>query len=116
MLSPGRRALIELLLDNLVWLLLAVVLIGFSLAIPDYFQLAIFTNIIEDSTYVGVMAIGLAIVIIAGNMDLSVESTAGLCAMITGILFAGRGIGLGIVLTPEWLVLPASLVLVLLVG
>ena len=115
-MSAGQRAFLEFVLDNLVWLLLVVVLILFSIAIPNYFQFAIFTNIIEDSTYVGVMAIGLAIVVIAGHMDLSVESVAGLTAMITGILFCSRGIGMGIVLTPEWLVLPVSLIIALLVG
>ena len=76
MISARRRDLIEFLLDNLVWLLLVVVLVVFSLTIPNYFQIGIFSNIIEQSTYVGVMAIGLAICIIAGNMDLSVELVA----------------------------------------
>ncbi|GAB2178402.1 ABC transporter permease [Dongia sp. agr-C8] len=116
-MSPGQRALLEFLLDNLVWLLLIVVLVVFSIAIPNYFQVGIFTNIIEDSTYVGVMAIGLAIVIIAGNMDLSVESVAGLTAMVTGILFCSGGIGLN----PDfgawnWVIIPGSLLLALIVG
>jgi ribose transport system permease protein len=108
--------LIEALLDNLVWILLIVVLAVFSLTIPNYFQIGIFSNIIEDSTYVGVMSIGLAICIIAGNMDLSVESVAALTAMITGILFCSHGIGLGYTLTPEWLVVPVSLAIALAVG
>jgi len=116
MVSPGRQAFVEFLLDNLVWLLLVVVLAAFSLAIPNFFQIGIFSNIIEDSTYVGVMAIGLAIVIIAGNMDLSVESVAALTAMVTGILFCSRGIGVGLTLTPEWLVVPVSLAIALIVG
>nr|WP_284736032.1 ABC transporter permease [Dongia deserti] len=106
----------EFVLDNLVWLMLAVVLIVFSSTIPHFFQIGIFANIVEQSTFVGVMAIGLAIVIIAGNMDLSVESVAALTAMVTGILFCARGIGLGVTLTPEWLVIPASLALALVVG
>src|SRR3569832_2030009 len=117
MMSPGQRALLEFLLDNLVWLLLIVVLIIFSIAIPNYFQFQIFANIIEDSSYVGVMAIGLAIVIIAGNMDLSIESTAGLTAMVTGILFCNSGIGLGYTLGGiGWLVVPVSLAIALLVS
>ncbi|HYD04144.1 MAG TPA: ABC transporter permease, partial [Reyranella sp.] len=116
-MSPGQRALLEFLLDNLVWLLLIVVLVIFSITIPNYFQIGIFTNIIEDSTYVGVMAIGLAIVIIAGNMDLSVESVAGLTAMVTGILFCSGGIGLGYTMAPfEWLAVPASLLLAVVIG
>jgi ribose transport system permease protein len=112
----NRRAMAEFLLDNLVWLMLAIVLIVFSATIPNFFQIGIFANIVEQSTFVGVMAIGLAIVIIAGNMDLSVESVAALTAMVTGILFCARGIGLGITLTPEWLVIPVSVVLALVVG
>ncbi|HEX6118051.1 MAG TPA: ABC transporter permease [Dongiaceae bacterium] len=115
-LTRDRRAVVEFVLDHLVWIMLAIVLTVFSIAIPNYFQIGIFANIIEQSTFVGVMAIGLAIVIIAGNMDLSVESVAALTAMVTGILFCSRGIGLGITLSPEWLVIPVSLALSLLVG
>jgi len=116
-MSRGQRASLEFVLDNLVWLLLVVVLIAFSIAVPSFFQIGIFTNIIEDSSYVGVMAIGLAIVIIAGNMDLSVESVAALAAMITGILFCNSGIGLGYTMGGHgWLVMPVSLVIALVVG
>lgn len=116
MTSPRQRGTAEFVLDHLVWFMLAAVLIVFSLFVPNFFQIGIFANIIEQSTFVGVMAIGLAIVIIAGHMDLSVESTAALAAMLTGILFCARGIGLGITFTPEWLVLPISLLLALSVG
>ena len=116
MIGTRQRALIEFVLDNLVWFMLAAALAVFSLTIPQFFQIGIFANIVEQSTFVGVMAIGLAIVIIAGNMDLSVESVAALTAMVTGILFCSRGIGLGIALTPEWLVLPVSLAIALAVG
>lgn len=116
MMSTRQRALIEFVLDNLVWFLLAFVLAIFSLAIPNFFQIGIFANIIEQSTFVGVMAIGLAIVIIAGHMDLSVESVAALTAMVTGILFCTHGIGLGYTLSPEWLIVPVSLLLAMAVG
>ena len=96
MISPRQRALVEFVLDHLVWLMLVVVLAVFSLTIPNFFQIGIFANIIEQSTFVGVVAIGLAIVVIAGNMDLSIESTMASTAMVTGMLFASHGIGLGI--------------------
>jgi len=116
MISPRQRATVEFILDHLVWFMLAVVLIAFSIFVPNFFQIGIFANIVEASTFVGVMAIGLAIVIIAGHMDLSVESVAALSAMITGILFCSHGIGMGLVLTPEWLVIPVSLAIALAVG
>ena len=116
MTSPRQRATAEFILDHLVWFMLAVVLIAFSIFVPNFFQIGIFANIVEASTYVGVMAIGLAIVIIAGHMDLSVESVAALSAMVTGILFCDRGIGINWVLTPSWLVVPVSLVIALAIG
>ncbi len=115
-MSPKRRAILEFTLDNLVWLMLIVVLVVFSLTVPNFFQVGIFANILEQSTFVGVMAIGLAIVIIAGELDLSVESIAALSAMVTGMLFATHGIGMGITFTPEWLILPISLLLAMAVG
>jgi ribose/xylose/arabinose/galactoside ABC-type transport system permease subunit len=108
-MSPRTRRVVELLLDNLVWLILVVVLATFSLTVPQYFQFGIFANIIEQSSYVGVMAIGLAMVIIAGHMDLSVESVAALSAMVVGMLFCSAGVGLGIVIEPQWLMVPVSL-------
>jgi ribose transport system permease protein len=116
MTTPRQRAIAEFVLNHLVWFMLAVVLIFFSIFVPHFFQTGIFVNIIESSTMTGVMAIGLAIVIIAGHMDLSVESVAALSAMVTGMLFCSRGIGMGIEFTPEWLALPVSLAAALAVG
>ena len=116
MISPHQRALVEFVLDHLVWFLLIVMLAVFSLTVPNFFQPGIFINIIESSTMTGVMAIGLAIIIIAGHMDLSVESVAGLTAMVTGILFCSHGIGMGLTLTPEWLDFPVSLLVAFAVG
>jgi ribose transport system permease protein len=116
MTNVDRTAVIEFVLDNLVWLMLAVVLIVFSATIPNFFQIGIFANIVEQSSFVGVMAIGLAIVIIAGHLDLSVESSMALSAMVTGILFASHGVGLGVSFSPAWLVLPISLLIGLCVG
>ena len=100
-MNPRTRRTLEFVLDNLVWFMLLFVLVVFSLFVPNYFQLGIFANIIEASSVLGVMSIGLALVIIAGHMDLSVESVAALCAMAVGILFCSAGIGMGIQLSPR---------------
>jgi ribose transport system permease protein len=115
-MQPRQRKVLEFVLDNLVWFMLLAVLAIFSATIPNYFQPGIFANVIEQSSVLGVMSIGLALVIIAGHMDLSVESVAALSAMATGILFASSGIGMGITLTPGWLVVPVSLIIGLVVG
>jgi ribose transport system permease protein len=115
-MAPRTRKILEFILDNLVWFMLILVLAIFSATIPNYFQLGIFANIIEASSVLGVMSIGLALVIIAGHMDLSVESVAALSAMAVGILFCSAGIGLGITLSPEWLMVPVSLLIACAVG
>lgn len=117
-MNPSTRRTLEFVLDNLVWFILVAVLAIFSIFVPNYFQPGIFANIIEQSTVLGVLSIGLALVIISGHMDLSVESTAALSAMVTGILFCNAGIGmnLGQYLAPEWLALPISLLIGLAVG
>jgi ribose transport system permease protein len=108
--------MIEFMLDNIVWFLLVFVLFIFSLTIPNFFQTGIFINIIESSTMVAVMAIGLAIVVIAGNMDLSIESIAALSAMTVAILFSSSGVGINWTLSPAWLALPVSFLIALAVG
>ena len=70
----------------------------------------------EDLIAIGIMSIGLALVIIAGHMDLSVESVAALSAMAVGILFCSGGIGIDLQLNPAWLAVPVSLLLALAVG
>ena len=46
----------------------------------------------------------------------SVESVAALSAMVVGILFCSAGIGIGIKLYPEWLMVPISLAIACAVG
>ena len=111
-----QRRLIELALDHLVWFILAIVLSVFSLSIDGFFQVGIFLNILEQSAFVGILAVGLSLVIIAGHMDLSIESTMALSAMTTAIFFGANGAGLGWVLEPSWLVLPVTLLGSLLLG
>ena len=115
-MTPGTRRLLEIVLDNLVWFMLFFVLAIFSIFVPNFFQLGIFANIIEASSVLGVMSIGLALVIITGNMDLSVESVAALAAMTVGILFCSAGIGIGVTLYPEWLMVPVSVLIALAMG
>ena len=115
-MNPRTRRALELVLDNLVWFMLLFVLVVFSIFVPNFFQLGIFANIIEASSVLGIMSIGLALVIISGHMDLSVESVAALSAMAVGILFCSGGIGINVELSPAWLAVPVSLLIALAVG
>jgi ribose transport system permease protein len=103
-LAPSRAALLNGLLDHLVWLILAVILIILSLTIDRFFQIGIFINILQHATFVGIIAIGLSFCIIAGHMDLSVESVMAFAAMLAAWLAASRGSASGLELAP-WMTL-----------
>jgi ribose transport system permease protein len=111
-----RLSAIEFILDNLVWIILFVVLAAFSLAIPNFLQIGILLNILEQSTFVGVIAVGLSLTLIAGHMDLSIESVLALAAMTTALVFGTGGAGAGIALEPAWLAFPVSLAMALAIG
>lgn len=111
------RGVIEFVLDNLVWLILIVVLAGFALTIPNFLQIGILLNILEQSAFVGTIAVGLSLTLIAGHMDLSIESVMALAAMSIAILFGTGGAGaLGLTLEPGWLAFPVSLAVALAIG
>jgi ribose transport system permease protein len=103
-LAPRRAALLNALLDHLVWLILAILLIALSLSIEHFFQVGIFINILQHATFVGIIAIGLSFCIIAGHMDMSVESVMAFSAMLAAWLAASRGSASGLELAP-WLTL-----------
>src|SRR5918996_2842785 len=107
-LAPDWAALLDFLLDHLVWLILAIILIAFSLTIERFFQLGIFLNILQHATFVGLIAIGLSFCIIAGHMDLSVESVMAFAAMLAAWLAASRGSASGLELD-TWLTLALAM-------
>jgi ribose transport system permease protein len=74
------------MLDNLVWFILAAILALCSLAIPGFFQIGIFLNIAYQATFVGILAVGLSFCIIAGQIDLSIESVLAFSAMLAAYL------------------------------
>jgi ribose transport system permease protein len=94
--GAGPSPLLRLALDHLVWGILAVILILCSVTIEHFFQLGIFTNILQHATFVGLLAVGLSFCIIAGHMDLSIESVMAFAAMLAAWLTASRGSPLGI--------------------
>lgn len=114
--SPRVKALVAFALDNLVWIILVLVIGLFSATIPNFLQIGILLNILEQSTFVGILAVGLSLVIMAGHMDLSVESVLALSAMVTALVFGTHGAGSGTVLDPAWLALPVSLLLAVGIG
>lgn len=75
----------EAALNNLIWLILIVMLIPFAL-IPGFFDSRNLANILSHSVFIGLMAIGEAIVLISGGLDLATESTLAFTAMLAAWL------------------------------
>jgi ribose transport system permease protein len=91
----ARRPTVAYVLDHLVWGILAAILLVCSVTIEHFFQIGIFLNIAQHATFVGLLAIGLSFCIIAGHMDLSIESVMAFAAMLAAWLTATRGSPLG---------------------
>jgi ribose transport system permease protein len=113
--ADWRRLATEYALDHAVWFILAVVIATFCIFVPKFAQVGILVAIVEQSTFVGILSVGLSIVIIAGQMDLSVESTMALTAMATAYV-AGHVAGLAWLPNPPWLIVPVTLGLSLAMG
>jgi ribose transport system permease protein len=107
---------IERGLDHLAWLLLLVALAAFSASIPGFSRADTLIGILDQSAPTGILAAGLALVIIAGQIDLSGESVAGLAAMVAAMVFGTGGVGMGWTIDPAWLAVPATLAGAVLIG
>ncbi len=99
-----------------LWIILIVALSAFALFIPRFFQIGIFLNIVEQSTFVGIIAVGLSLTLIAGHLGLSIESVMALAAMLVALTVGTGGAGGGLALSPSFLAFPVSLAMALGVG
>ncbi len=92
--------------DYVMYLALVVIFIFFTITTKGNFLTARnLTNLINQTGYVAILAIGMTLVLIIKHIDLSVGFVAGFTGAIAAILMARYGLS-------EWLVIP----LVLLVG
>jgi ribose/xylose/arabinose/galactoside ABC-type transport system permease subunit len=104
------------LLDNLIWLLVLVALIAFSLLSEKFFTPFNLLSIIPRVAAIGLLVIGQSFTMITANFDLSSESALGLTAMVAGLLIASPEFGgLGLML-PPWLAIIVMLLVGLLIG
>src|SRR5689334_8022853 len=89
----------ELLLTGILALPIAV---GWRSS-PGFSTAQNFTNLTGSAMEVGIMALAMSLIIIAGEIDLSVESMVGVAGAVLGFLWAAG--------VPLWLGIPAVLVL-----
>jgi len=92
-------------LDNLIWAIMIVLFIIFSLTIPNFFTILNIHFMFYDASAIGMLVFAQALILISGNMDLSVARNAGLTAMFIGMLVRVWAVGViptwaGIILMP----------------
>lgn len=85
-LVENRTRQLLTLLDNLIWPILAVAFVAFSVMLPELFTS--FQNVnflLYQSAGLGAIALAESVALISGNFDLSVGSIAGFSAMATAL-------------------------------
>lgn len=78
----------------LAFMSLIILLIGFSLASPNFMQTSNMIAILQATSVNGVLAIAATLVIITGGIDLSVGTLMTFCAVITGVILTNFGMPL----------------------
>ncbi|MEA5015264.1 MAG: ABC transporter permease [Candidatus Limiplasma sp.] len=77
-----RNQLKNLLLDHMIEILLILLVLIMTLASPNFLTLANLLNILRNQSMKGLIAFGMTMVIIAGQIDLSVGSAVALAGVI----------------------------------
>lgn len=105
--SHFHRLLKESVQQIFVFAALVVIYLFFCFAAPNFAQLGVALDIVQQSAFIGVMALGATFVIATAGIDLSVGTGMTLVAVSAGIFLSG-----------DWMNLPlgAGLILTLLVG
>jgi len=78
---------------------LIALVIGFSLASPNFFQTTNIMAILQAASVNGVLAVGVTLIIITGGIDLSIGTLMTFCAVMTGVVltWAGMPLPLGVI-------------------
>ncbi len=73
---------------------LIVLVIGFSLASRNFFQVSNIMAILQATSVNGVLAVGVTLIIITGGIDLSIGTLMTFCAVMTGVVLTWGGLPL----------------------
>ncbi len=79
-MSGAARAILAWLSKNPIWGFVVIVFAFFSLANPFFFDLQNFKNILVQTSTIGLVALGMTLVMLDANIDLSVGSVVALSA------------------------------------
>jgi ribose/xylose/arabinose/galactoside ABC-type transport system permease subunit len=87
-----RNRVLQLIVNNSTVVLFIVVFVVFGLSSPRFFEPdSVINNIIKQSAYTGITAIGMTFVLLTAGIDLSVGSNMYLSSVIAGLLMRSTG-------------------------
>lgn len=86
-----KISLTDFLKEYMAWAILLVVLILFSFT-PNFLSLTNFINMLNQNAYVIIASLGVAFLMMAGEIDLSVGYMMSLCSVMSGILIVQNGV------------------------
>lgn len=81
--KSGANHYLKWLLRNPIWAFVVIVFVFFSVASEHFFSLGNFENILVQTSTIGLIALGMTLVMINGNIDLSVGAVVALAASLT---------------------------------
>lgn len=113
--TRGKISIGMILLKGRTFIALAILLIYFSFRAPNFTQWSSIVLMVKHASIYGLLALGMAMVIITGGIDLSVGSIVGLSGMIAGGMII-EGIRLPFVSGTIYPNIPLILVLVFLLA
>lgn len=82
-MKSGASDGLKKLTRNPIWAFVIIVFVFFSLATDNFFDIQNFKNILVQTSTIGLIALGMTMVMINGNIDLSVGATLALAASLT---------------------------------
>jgi len=85
-MSQVRAKILLALLNGMIWVVLILILLFFSLAADGFFSTSNFINILLHASILGVLVLGQAICLLSGNFDLSAEGTVSLLTVLAAWL------------------------------
>lgn len=78
-----KRITKDFIKSNVIYIVFVVMLIGLSIFSDSFLSITNITNILRQSSLVGIVALGMTYIMIAGGIDLSVGSTIALAACVS---------------------------------
>lgn len=97
---PASKQVLRWVINNIVWIILIVIVLAFSISIDGFVSVRNYINIVYHSVFIGILAIAISYCLISGNLDLSVESMAGFGAIFSAWLCGSSTFASGYLINP----------------